>query len=170
MIKQGKGIATREHLEVSCLDVMRCWCPPRRVGRCECAGDVMTYRKSGFGPPQTKLVSTIATRSHIAHMQRFAGRVYGRGWVAARLRCGLKWLVTCPRITRGVRRRVRAAARVPRSIIILIQTNRNICIVLIGVYQAWATIRSGYNWILHCNYIVARTRSQRRTHRPIAQR
>ena len=72
MIKQGEGIATREHLEVSYLDVMRCWCPPRRVGRCEVPE---TYRESGFGPPQTKLVSTIVTRSH---MQRFADGLGGR--------------------------------------------------------------------------------------------
>ena len=61
------------------MDVMRCWCPPRRVGRCEVPE---TYRESGFGPPQTKLVSTIVTRSH---MQRFADGLGG-----ARLRCGLE--------------------------------------------------------------------------------
>jgi hypothetical protein len=52
---------------------------PDRVGRCEVPE---TYRESGFGPPQTKLVSTIVTRSH---MQRFADGLGG-----ARLRCGLE--------------------------------------------------------------------------------
>ena len=45
---------------------------PDRVGRCEVPE---TYRESGFGPPQTKLVSTIVTRSH---MQRFADGLGGR--------------------------------------------------------------------------------------------